>query len=364
MTDPLASFIDEVCGESHLRVEDDLGDGFVRLRVSEAERRQAQHDIRSTEDLIIEMLRNSRDAHARNIFLALSREGKKRRICILDDGDGIPASLHERVFEPRVTSKLDSLHVDTWGVHGRGMALYSISCNSEKAFVLASAPRLGTVIVVETDLDRVPEKTDQSSMPRVSIGEEGKPEFLGPHNINRCVLEFAYTCPDTCQVFYGAPTEVAATLLAYGTATLPQRMRLFASQLDEVPYIKRLSTAADPEHLAQAAAGLGLDISERSARRILDGQIPPLQSVEESYPLSGTRLAGKPSQQNHAKDLRLLKDVRGLRITPEDLKEFSEQIKVSFSDLAKRYYLEESAQPEIRIGKEAIHIRIPLSKQR
>ena len=37
----LTEFIDSVCGESHLRVEADLGDGFVRLRSSEAERRQA-----------------------------------------------------------------------------------------------------------------------------------------------------------------------------------------------------------------------------------------------------------------------------------------------------------------------------------
>ena len=72
MTDQsLTSFIEEVCGDSHLRVEDDLGDGFVRLRIAEAERRQARHDIRSTEDIVIEMLRNARDAGARSIFVSL-----------------------------------------------------------------------------------------------------------------------------------------------------------------------------------------------------------------------------------------------------------------------------------------------------
>ena len=55
----LASFIEDVCGEGHLRVETDLGGGFVRLRSSEAERRQAAQDIRSSEDIIIEMLRNA-----------------------------------------------------------------------------------------------------------------------------------------------------------------------------------------------------------------------------------------------------------------------------------------------------------------
>ena len=68
--DTLSDFIDDVCGESRLRVEDDLGDGFVRLRSSEAERRQAAQDIRSSEDVVIELLRNARDAGASRIYLA------------------------------------------------------------------------------------------------------------------------------------------------------------------------------------------------------------------------------------------------------------------------------------------------------
>ena len=58
-----------------LRVEDDLGDGFVRLRSAEAERRQAAHDIRSTEDIVIEALRNARDAQARTILMARIARG-------------------------------------------------------------------------------------------------------------------------------------------------------------------------------------------------------------------------------------------------------------------------------------------------
>ena len=134
----LASFIEDVCGEGHLRVETDLGGGFVRLRSSEAERRQAAQDIRSSEDIIIEMLRNARDAHASNIFVACTREGSTRRIVMIDDGDGVPKHLQQTVFEPRVTSKLDSMHMDKWGVHGRGMALYSIAVNAESATISAS----------------------------------------------------------------------------------------------------------------------------------------------------------------------------------------------------------------------------------
>ena len=46
----LIDFVQSVSGETFLKVEENLGDGFVRLRISEAERRQAKHDIRSVED--------------------------------------------------------------------------------------------------------------------------------------------------------------------------------------------------------------------------------------------------------------------------------------------------------------------------
>ena len=129
----LASFVEATCGNGALRVEENLGAGYVRLRVAEAERRQAKHDIRCIEDVVIEMLRNARDAGARHIYVASSREGDTRTIVMLDDGSGIPANMHDRIFEARVTSKLESVHVDRWGVHGRGMALFSVRENVESA---------------------------------------------------------------------------------------------------------------------------------------------------------------------------------------------------------------------------------------
>ena len=169
--DSLVEFIDNVCGDSRLRVEQDFGGGFVRLRSSEAERRQAAQDIRSSEDILIELLRNARDAHARHIFIALQREEARRRIVVIDDGDGIPEAMRERIFEPRVTSKLDTAHMDKWGMHGRGMALYSVSVNAQRACVAASHEGGGTSIVVETDLGKLGEKTDQSTFPRFETAD-------------------------------------------------------------------------------------------------------------------------------------------------------------------------------------------------
>ena len=42
----LVGFVASMGGERSLRVEENLGEGYVRLRVAEAERRQAKHDIR------------------------------------------------------------------------------------------------------------------------------------------------------------------------------------------------------------------------------------------------------------------------------------------------------------------------------
>lgn len=108
----LKKFVDTVADKSHLRVESDLGDGFFRLRATEAQRRQAKQDIRNVEDIIIEILRNSRDANSKNIYLATHTENNFRHLLIIDDGNGVPKSHHEIIFEPYVTSKLNSVISD------------------------------------------------------------------------------------------------------------------------------------------------------------------------------------------------------------------------------------------------------------
>ena len=93
---------------------------------------------------------------------------------MIDDGDGHPRrAMHERVFEPRVTSKLDTMHMDKWGVHGRGMALYSIAVNAE----VRTRGRLGTRAwgprcVVETDLGRASARRPTSPRSRRSSSTE------------------------------------------------------------------------------------------------------------------------------------------------------------------------------------------------
>jgi hypothetical protein len=66
-------FFSELDLENILNVEEDLGEGFVKLRISEAERRQALQDIKCTEDIVVELLRNSRDAKQKIFLLELKK---------------------------------------------------------------------------------------------------------------------------------------------------------------------------------------------------------------------------------------------------------------------------------------------------
>ena len=354
----LEGFVASVNGEGHLRVEYDFGDGFVRLRTSEAERRQAAQDIRNTESIVLELLRNSRDAHASQIFVAMAREGDKRVLTVLDNGEGIPASMHEHVFEPRVTSKLDTSHMDAWGMHGRGMALYSISVNAEKAFVADSAPALGCSIRVETNVGKLPERTDQSSFPTFELTETGSVNVRGPRNILRTTCEFAIESRDTCSVFIGSPVEIAAAVHAFGASTLSAVDRAFCKDAMQLPIVKRLATTADPDSFAELAAGMGLDVSPRSARRIIDGKIGELSPVLDRITIEGN---AKTGEKQGTPGVRL-RDERSFKLARADAEQLASSVKAAFSDIAEQYYLESDVDPVVRSSKDRIVITIPVVK--
>lgn len=351
----LAEFVEQVSGTSHLRVEYDFGGGFVRLRTSEAERRQAAQDIRCSEDILIELLRNARDAHASHIFVALSREGNTRFITVIDDGEGIRPDMHEHIFEPRVTSKLDTAHRDKWGMHGRGMALYSVSENSEAAYVAASDVGRGSSIVVRSDTTKLPEKADQSSFPTFLVGEDGKVNVRGPKNLLRNACEFAIEERATCTVFVGSPAETVATLYDYGTANLSVIDRAFCHDVEELPIVKRLATTGDPESLASLAKSIGLPISSRTARRILDGQItaPPAlldRIVIQRQDAPATR--GKRSSKAPSAHMP--------KMQADERQAVAEGALEAFAPIAERYYLDAHVIPSTRLANGTLTVSIPL----
>jgi anti-sigma regulatory factor (Ser/Thr protein kinase) len=352
--DRLIDFIEQVSGGLHLRVEENLGGGFVRLRSEEAERRQAKHDIRQVEDIVIEMLRNARDAGATTVYVATTKEGDSRTITVIDDGEGIPPDLHELIFEPRVTSKLETMLEDEWGVHGRGMALFSIRSNVTSARVASSGVGLGSALAIEVDTGILPEKTDQSTFPTIERDVDGTLRAAkGPHNILRSALEFALAYRKAPNVYLGPPSAVAATLLEQGQRRLSSDDLLFCDDVSTLPISQRIATSADAADLMANCALVGLDISERTAHRILSGQIAPLASLCEMAKGSPGRRAATD----------LTKDSRSLKLAREDLEAFSREVERAFEVLAERYYLSMADTPRITVKGDTITVRFPIEKE-
>ncbi len=208
----LNKFLDQLNIKDSLSVEEDLGNGYVRLKISEAERRQALQDINCVEDIIVELLRNSRDSGSKNIFIGTKRlEDKNRIIHFIDDGAGIPPNLSDLIFEARVTSKLDNGKKDSYGFHGRGMALFSIKLNVNDIRLSFSDRSKGASFYLDIDLDKVPEKKDQSIIPQIIKMDEDVNIIGGVNNIIKTIIEFQLQNKDM-NFFYGTPTQVLVTM--------------------------------------------------------------------------------------------------------------------------------------------------------
>ncbi len=356
----LTSFIENVIGGESLRIEEKLGAGFVRLRVSEAERRQAKHDIQYVEDAVCEMVRNSRDAHAHHVFVASTRDGNLRSLLVIDDGDGVPSSISEKVFEPRVTSKLESMHMDRWGVHGRGMALYSIRQNALESKIVCSEAGLGCSLRVVFDTEQIPERADQSTMPvlaEASSSADSEPvadKTRGPHNIIRTVADVALDCPVDQRFYIGSPAEILATLVSTGLSYLSSQPEV---ERDGCAFWLLPAFAGNPAELAQAAAHLGINVSQRSCYRILNREIAPLADIRS---LLAAQAAGR---REEPAPVDLLRDRRSLKIARDDIDEFSDALVKDFDMLAQRYYLDLADRPQVKVGKDKIVVTFPISKQ-
>lgn len=208
----MKNFLSELGLKNIENIEQDLGSGYVRLRISEAERRQALQDIKCVEDIIVELLRNSRDANADEIYIATKKTGDSQRIIhFIDDGKGIPQELHNVIFDARVTSKLENAHKDVYGFHGRGMALFSIKLNIEEILLSFSQINAGSAFFLKIDLNKIPEKKDQSVFPEI-VELEGDLSILGGlNNIPKNLVEFKLQ-NEPIELYYGTPSQIILTM--------------------------------------------------------------------------------------------------------------------------------------------------------
>lgn len=333
------SFITDVAGEDVRRIEESFSDGFVRLAPLEAAKRQAKHDIRYVEDAVIELLRNSRDAGATKIFIATCTNSTQRTITIFDNGSGIPSGMTHIIFEPRVTSKLDSMSFDEWGVHGRGMALFSIASNCEKAQVIRSSVNKGTVMQIIANTDSLPERADQSTWPKL---EKNLTIKKGPHNIVRKVSEFALLHPEI-KLFIGSNAEMVATI--------------FQQKLDKNFACKtaEISPTRIDDYL-DFSRDNSIEISERTAYRISLNEISPRSDV-----LSMLREKEKRSRPDE--DTWGLESFQKVKIARNDLDAFGDQVAEAFENLAESYFLQISDEVKVTQSTHKLTISVTFEHQ-
>lgn len=343
----LSYFVDKMTGSNTQRISESLGEGFVRLKLGEAEKRQALQDIRCTEDAVIEMLRNARDAGATFIFVATNKTDDKRHLFILDNGSGIPEAFHKTVFEPRVTTKLDSASMDEWGIHGRGMALFSIAANADEAFVSRSEKGEGSAFCVQIDTTRLSELKDQSTLPELIEGESDKPQLgPGPNNIYKTCASFALSEQQSLHTFVGSPAEIIASMRTVFTSRLGNGAFPDAAASRPEGIFTELIAAADGDALVEAAANLGLEISQRTAHRILSGEIKPVRDIIR-------RIKEKPRDQRKPVPVRTMlatpstSTLRKVRLAKEDQDELLQAFIENLTLLQERYYLVMDRDPKL-----------------
>lgn len=188
--------------------------------------RRAPAPFNRVEDALYAMLENSALAGARNVFVStVLRRRRYRSLTVIDDGEGIPPKFADLIFEPGVTSRLH--HAPP----ASGLSLYHLKnlATDVRVFSYSSPTSIGATF----DLNTTPERSLQSdSRPSTS-------------NLRATVRRFVTSYPHLT-AYCGSPSKTLATLIQH---------RII--------------------HKGQHFAGL--EISEKTRKRVEKGEIGPLK---------------------------------------------------------------------------------------
>jgi len=380
----LNKFLDQLNIKDALSVEEDLGNGYVRLKISEAERRQALQDINCVEDIIVELLRNSRDAGSKNIFIGTKRlEDKNRIIHFIDDGAGIPPELGNLIFEARVTSKLDDGKKDSYGFHGRGMALFSIKLNVDDVRLSFSDKSKGASFYLDIDLDKVPEKKDQSLIPQIIKMDDDVNIIGGVNNIIKTIIEFQLQNKDM-NFYYGTPTQILVTMRdilkrdkskgIYPSFDEWAKLKNFINQNDIK--ITEIPVLTDNYNLMGEIADkiFNMNISRRGIQRIMYNEVKPLVPLKLDL-LNYTIIDERPDEErkendapwkNGKRDVRLkLYDESKLasRFKDEEIRCIIDELEENINQLGNKYFISTSKNIEFKRSNNIIKLIIELTEK-
>lgn len=371
-------FLSELKIKDSLNIEEDLGDGYVKLKISEAERRQALQDINCVEDIIVELLRNSRDAGSKNIFIGTKKiEDKRRKIYFIDDGNGIPPNLQKLIFESRVTSKLENGVKDPYGFHGRGMALFSIKLNVDDISIVFSDKSKGASFYIDIDLLKIPEKKDQSVVPQI-IKTDGDLSIIGGvNNIIKTIIEFQLQNKDI-NFFYGSPIQILATMRevlrkdkkydSYPKFDRWEKLKNFIGKnkikITEIPVL------TDNYNLMDIISKniFNMDISQRGIQRIIYNEIKALEPLkidldsnlrEQVNNLSEDEVDSKPD-----KKLMLYDESRlASRFKDEEIRCIIKTLEDKIKELGEKYFITTGKNIEYKKANNIIKLLIELKQK-
>jgi hypothetical protein len=375
----IKKFLSELGLDNVLNVEQDLGEGYVKLRISEAERRQSLQDIKSVEDIVIELLRNSRDAGAKNIFIGTKKiEDKKRFIYFIDDGKGIPKKFHELIFEARITSKLENAVKDIYGFHGRGMALFSIKLNVDEIKVVYSGEDSGTVFFLDIDLNKIPEKKDQSVLPQI-VELDGDLNIIGGvNNIPKTLVEFNLQNPNI-NIFYGTPSQIIMSMRNNlknfaGDEVIP-KFEDWGNLLEYLDNNKKIKSSYMPA-LSDDYLVLGkivknffnMEISERTIQRIIYEEFKPVQplDIRSLMHINSSNKAVLPQKTKDAEKNKhlLLSDEQKLafRFKDDEISSIINIIDENIKKIGSKYLVEPEGSINFKRSNNIIQINIVLKE--
>ena len=100
---------------------------------------------------------------------------------------------------------------------------------------------------------------------------------------------------------------------------------------------------------------MGLELSERTARRALDGEVAEVDPILDRVVLTKSEVASSKGTKRKGRSI----GSKGIRLSADDAQALKEATMSAFADIAEAYYLEGDVEPSVRVRPDRITISIP-----
>ncbi len=274
------------------------------------------------------------------------------------------------------------------------MALFSVKLNVEEVKIIFSEIDKGTCIFIELDLEKIPEKKDQSILPQITKKNGELIISGGVNNILKTIIDFM--AENTGINFYtGSPTQIISTmrqLFHSEKETIKGTINDY-DQIDELFLksslnISQLPSLTDNYLLMEKIVQdyFGMDISQRGLQRTIYGEIKPLNPLNSLFEFQDFYKENKyknatdmndddidravkktisiiPSGR-HDKELKLYDEIKlSNRFKDDEINYIIGIIKKEFDKIAKKYLLTIDKDVAFKKSGNTIEIKINIKQE-